>query len=74
MGVRGSSTRGELDPFSETGRRVTFSIKSKNNYIWGFPSVTAIEVPPGNFVSGSCPEPLNKFERGREPSCLYIYQ
>ena len=26
--VRGSSTRGELDPFSETERRVTFSIKS----------------------------------------------
>ncbi|KAH3842011.1 hypothetical protein DPMN_115499 [Dreissena polymorpha] len=46
MGVRGSSTNGKLDPFSETGRRITFSIKSKTNYIWGFPSVTAFEVPP----------------------------
>ncbi|KAH3854197.1 hypothetical protein DPMN_096736 [Dreissena polymorpha] len=60
MGVRGSSIRGELDPFAETWRRVTFSIKSKNNYIWGFPSVTAFEVPPGSFVSGSCPDPLDK--------------
>ncbi|KAH3715020.1 hypothetical protein DPMN_057723 [Dreissena polymorpha] len=62
-GVRGSSTRGELDPFSETGRRVKLSIKSKNNYIWGFHSVTAFEVPPSSFVSGSCPETLEKFER-----------
>ncbi|KAH3733035.1 hypothetical protein DPMN_039459 [Dreissena polymorpha] len=74
MGVRGSSTRGELDPVSETGRRVTFSITSKHNYIWGLPSVTAFEVPPGSFVDGSCPEPLDKFERGRGPSCLYLYK
>ncbi|KAH3813885.1 hypothetical protein DPMN_142355 [Dreissena polymorpha] len=49
-------------------------IKSKNNYIWGFPSVTAFEVPPGSFVSCSCPERFDNFERGREPSCLYVYQ
>ncbi|KAH3866376.1 hypothetical protein DPMN_029439 [Dreissena polymorpha] len=66
--VRGSCTRGEIDPFSKTGRRVTFSIKSKNNYIRSFPSVTSSEVPADSFVSGSCPEPLDKFERGREPS------
>ncbi|KAH3801331.1 hypothetical protein DPMN_154979 [Dreissena polymorpha] len=72
MGGRGSSTLGELDPFSETGRRVTFSIKSKNTYIWGFSNVTACEVPPNSFVSGSCPEPLDK--RGREPSWLNLYQ
>ncbi|KAH3873756.1 hypothetical protein DPMN_036993 [Dreissena polymorpha] len=60
-GGKGKLYPWELDPFSETGRRVTFSIKSKNNYIWGFPSITAFEVPPGSFVSGSCPEPLDKF-------------
>ena len=40
-GVRGSSTRG-------------VPIKSKQNYILGFLSVTAFEVPPCSFVSGSC--------------------
>ncbi|KAH3742183.1 hypothetical protein DPMN_048920 [Dreissena polymorpha] len=38
-----------VDPFSETGRWITFWI------IWGFSSVTVFEVPPGSFVSGSCP-------------------
>ncbi|KAH3869928.1 hypothetical protein DPMN_033106 [Dreissena polymorpha] len=74
MGVRGSSTLGKLDPFIETGRWVTFLIKSKNNYICCFPSVTAFEVQPVSFVSVLCPEPPVKFERGREPSCLYFYQ
>ena len=33
MGVQGSSIRGEPDPFSETGRRVTFSIKYNKKYL-----------------------------------------
>jgi len=40
-----------------------------DNYIWGFPSVTAFEVP-GSFVSGSCLKPLNNFERGREQAAF----
>ncbi|KAH3878078.1 hypothetical protein DPMN_001960 [Dreissena polymorpha] len=46
LGERGSSTHGDFDTFSETGRRVTFSIKSENHYIWGFPSVKTFEVRP----------------------------
>ncbi|KAH3768293.1 hypothetical protein DPMN_169505 [Dreissena polymorpha] len=69
LGVRGSSTRGELDPFSEIGRRVIFSIKSKNNYIWGFPSVTTT----WQFRDWSCPERLiNLKEDGNQAAFAFV--